>query len=157
MLKIGLESGSQHVLDRLEKGVPLHLASRVLNNLHAAGILTYVYLLFGTPAEDETAAHETLDYVVAHAAEIDYLNLSIFNLPLQSPDAQGLPLRCFYEGDLALYHDFKHPAGWHRERVRRFLDKRLKRHPMIQAIIRRDPPVFTSNHAPFWGGDPGGF
>lgn len=150
MLKLGLESGDQAVLDRLQKGVALTTAARVLDNLRRAGIATYVYLLFGTPAEDEAAALRTLDFVVAHAAAISFLNLAIFNLPLASPDAADLTVRDFYPGDLAFYGDFVHPRGWDRSKVRRFLDRRFKRHPAIQPILRRDPPIFTSNHAPFF-------
>jgi radical SAM superfamily enzyme YgiQ (UPF0313 family) len=56
MLKLGLESGDQGVLDGLHKGVALADAVTVLKNLRAAGIATYLYLLFGTPVETEQAA-----------------------------------------------------------------------------------------------------
>ncbi|MBI5551525.1 MAG: radical SAM protein [Desulfobacterales bacterium] len=150
MLKIGLESGNQAVLDRLDKGVRLEMASRVLANLRRAGIAAYVYLLFGTPAEDQAAARDTLAFVAEHAAAIDFLNLAIFNLPLGSPDAAGLALRDFYDGDLALYRDFEHPSGWDRAKARRFVERVFKKHPLVQPIVRRDPPLFTSNHAAFF-------
>ncbi len=150
MLKIGLESGSQQVLNRLEKGVSLDMASRVLHNLKQVGISTYVYLLFGTPAENEITARKTLAFTADHCRVIDFLNLAIFNLPLNSPDAADLQLKDFYEGDLALYRDFKHPSGWDRWEVRNFLSKSFRKHPAIQPILRRDPPIFTSNHAPFF-------
>lgn len=150
MLKIGLESGSQAVLDRLQKGVQLQVAARVLDNLHRAGIATYVYLLFGTPAEDDAAARKTLDFAVDHHSRIGFLNVAIFNLPLGSPEAGDLDSRDFYEGDLALYRDFSHPAGWDRAVVRRFVERTFKKHPAIQPIIQRDPPIFTSNHAAFF-------
>ena len=150
MLKLGLESGSQRVLDRLEKGVRLDMASKVLRNLHRAGIATYVYLLFGTPAEDQVAAGKTLSFVADHHETISFLNLAVFNLPIGSPDAEGLVPRDFYEGDLVLYRDFEHPAGWGRAAVRQFLEKQFKKHPNIQEIVRRDPPAFTSNHAAFF-------
>ncbi len=149
MLKIGLESGSSHVLDALEKGIDLAMAPQVLANLKQAGIATYVYLLFGTPAEDASAALETLHFVSAHAASIDFLNMAIFNLPVAGPQAQDLKLRDFYPGDLALYSDFVHPKGWDRATVRRFVEKKFKKHPRIQPIVRRDPLIFTSNHAAF--------
>ena len=152
MLKLGLESGDQQVLDALNKGIRLETASRILNNLHKAGIGAYVYLLFGTPAEDETAARRTLDFVSAHSRMIGFLNVAVFNLPLHSPDAAGLQTRDFYQGDMALYKDFRHAKGWSRARVRQFLDKQFKRHPAIRPIILRDPPVFTSNHAAFFVG-----
>lgn len=149
MLQLGLESGSREVLERLEKGICLATASRVLHNLRQAGIAAYVYLLFGTPAENEAAARQTLSFVVDHQAAIGFLNVALFNLPLGSPDARELRLHDFYEGDLALYRDFEHPRGWGRSVVRSFLDKAFRRHPAVKAILRRDPPVFTSNHAAF--------
>jgi hypothetical protein len=149
MLKIGLESGDQQVLDALKKGIRLETALKVLHNLHDAGIATYVYLLFGTPAENEAAAEKTLRFTVNHHDCIDFLNLAIFNLPIGSSETEGLKLRPFYNGDLQLYSDFEHPLNWNRPAVRQFVEKRFKKHPAIQPIIRRDPPIFTSNHAAF--------
>jgi hypothetical protein len=63
--------------------------------------------------------------------------------------------KSFYEGDLSLYTGFDHPKGWSRPLIRQFLDKEFKRHPAIAPILRRDPPVFTSNHAPFFVMDKG--
>ena len=150
MLKIGLESGDQKVLDTLDKGIRLEMASRVLRKLKQAGIATNVYLLFGTPAEDKAAAQKTLAYTAEHHECIDFLNLAIFNLPLGGPEARVLMLRDFYPGDLALYGDFEHPRGWNRSAVRQFVEKLFKKHPAIQPIIRRDPLIFTSNHAAFF-------
>ena len=154
MLKIGLETGDPKVLETMHKGTDPGTASQVLNNLARAGIATYVYLLFGTPAEDEASAEKTLSYIVDHAQSIDFLNLAIFNLPVADRQAGDLKLRDFYPGDLALYSDFIHPKGWNRANVRRFLEKRFKKHPRIQPIIRRDPPIFTSNHAAFFKSNP---
>ena len=53
MLQLGLESGSDRVLAEMNKGITSAEASRALRCLHAAGIATYVYLLFGTPWETE--------------------------------------------------------------------------------------------------------
>jgi len=150
MLKLGLESGEQSVLNTLEKGTDLAAAAKILTNLKQAGIATYVYLLFGTPAENEQAAHETMAFTARHSDGIGFLNLAVFNLPLNSPAADAIKTRDFYDGDLSFYQDFKHPHGWDRARVRGFLEKRFKRHPRIAPIVRRDPPVFTSNHAPFF-------
>lgn len=148
MMKLGLESGDQEVLNKEQKGVKLETASKALHALKAAGITTYVYLLFGTPAETLGAARKTLDFTVKHGDQIDFLNLAIFNLPIYGPDAVGLQTDLLYAGDLSLYTGFVHPTGWHRALVRQFLDKEFKRHPVIASILRRDPPLFTSNHAP---------
>lgn len=150
MLKLGLESGDQAVLDKLQKGIDLGMASQVLLNLHKAGIATYVYLLFGTPAETVVEARKTLSLVAQHAAAITYLNLAIFNMPLCGEQAGAYGTEQFYEGDLSLYTGFRHPAGWDRKLVRQFLDNEFKRHSTVAAILKHDPPLFTSNHAAFF-------
>ena len=150
MLKLGLESGDQQILDEMEKGIDLRLASTALKTMKKAGIATYVYLLFGTPAENLERARRTLDFTVRHAEDMDFLNLAIFNMPAYGPDAGRFETHPFYEGDLSLYRTYAHPAGWDRPLVRQFLDKEFKRHPAIGRILRRDPPIFTSNHAPFF-------
>lgn len=150
MLKLGLESGDQGVLDGMDKGINLIMVAKALTNLEKAGITTYVYLLFGTPTESLTEARRTLDFTVQHSSAITFLNLAIFNMPLTSPDAAELSISNFYEGDLSLYTDFNHPRGWQRQEIRRFLDREFKRHPAIAPILRRDPPFFSSNHAAFF-------
>jgi len=150
MLNLGLESGDQAVLDSLQKGIDLEEASSVLKNLKKAGIATYVYLLFGTPPEGLMEARKTFEFVVKHHDSIGFLNLAIFNMPIEAPEVRKMETKFFYEGDLSLYTSFDHPKGWNRLLIRQFLDKEFKRHPAIAPILRRDPPVFTSNHAPFF-------
>ncbi|MBN2297113.1 MAG: radical SAM protein [Deltaproteobacteria bacterium] len=150
MLKLGLESGDQRVLDELGKGISLEVAASALKTLRNAGIATYVYLLFGTPTEDEGSARKTLDFTVKHSESVDFLNLSIFNLPREDTREKALETFDFSKGDLSLYQGFIHPRAWNRNNVRQFLDKEFKRHSAIAPIVRNDPPVFTSNHAPFF-------
>jgi hypothetical protein len=150
MLKLGLESGDPAVLDALCKGVDLTTASAVLRNLKASGIATYIYLLFGTPAETRDAAHRTLAFTAEHADRIGFLNLAIFNLPACGHGTEMFETGEFYTGDLTLYRPFSHPKGWNRGEVRRFLEREFKRHPAVAPILRRDPSLFTSNHAPFF-------
>jgi radical SAM superfamily enzyme YgiQ (UPF0313 family) len=85
MLKLGLESGDQAVLDDLQKGIHLEEASSALKNLKKAGIATYLYLLFGTPPEGQAEARRTREFVVKHHDEIGFLNLAIFNIPIYGP------------------------------------------------------------------------
>jgi len=149
MLKLGLESGSQQVLDQMNKGISLNRAAQILLNLKKAGIATYIYLLFGTPAETEKEARMTMDFVSTHHRSITFLNLAIFNMPVCAPEAYDLRNR-FSDDDLSLYCDFKHPRGWDRKSVRTFLQHCFRKLPQINIIIQRDPPSFTSNHAPFF-------
>jgi radical SAM superfamily enzyme YgiQ (UPF0313 family) len=150
MLKLGLESGDQAVLDAMQKGINLAEASSALRNLKKAGIAVYAYLLFGTPPEGLIEARRTLAFIAEHQDCIAFLNLALFNMPIHGPEVPHLETKTFYEGDLSLYTSFEHPKGWSRQWIRQFLDKEFKRHPAIAPILRRDPPVFTSNHAPFF-------
>lgn len=150
MLKLGLESGDQGVLDNMQKGIDLETASAALKTLKKAGIAAYVYLIFGTPAETVVEARKTLEFIARHHDCIDFLNLAIFNMPICSAGTSGLETRKFYEGDLSLYTDFLHPQRWGRKEVRSFLENEFKRHPAVMSILKKDAPVFTSNHAPFF-------
>jgi hypothetical protein len=150
MLKLGIESGDQHVLNMLNKGIDINLAAKALEALKSSGIATYVYLLFGTPEENHGSALKTLDFVRKNAASIDFINAAIFNLPAACSYEPGIIMRDFYEGDLSLYRDFAHPSGWDRKKARMFIDREFKRDASVSEILRKTPKVFTSNHAPFF-------
>ncbi|MBN1626611.1 MAG: radical SAM protein [Deltaproteobacteria bacterium] len=150
LLKIGIESGNQNVLDQLQKGIDLETASIALKNIKKAGIGTFLYFLFGTPPEGHSEAMQTLDFVKRHHGEIDFMNLSVFNMPVNGPDAKKYDTSQFYEGDLSFYSNFRHPKSWNRDKVRAFLEYDFKKDPVIRAIVKRTPPFFTSNHAAFY-------
>jgi hypothetical protein len=150
MLKLGVESGSQEVLDKLRKGIVLETVVRILKAMKSAGIGTYVYLLFGTPPEDQEKARRTMVFTARYAEYIDFLNVAIFNMPVCSREAEAYGTSPFYEGDLSLYTDFAHPLGWERNLVRSFVEKEFNRYCGISSILRREPVLFTSNHAPFF-------
>ncbi len=154
MLQLGLESGSQEVLDRLGKGTRVDEAATILGILKRAGIMTYVYVMLGTPGETEADATLTLRFLERHADEIDYLNLALMNLPRESglladPERCGIRASSLHAGSgpLGLYRTFEPATGWGRGAARRFLQRRLLGSPSIRKIVGRTPPYFTSNHA----------
>jgi hypothetical protein len=150
LLEIGVESGDSAVLESINKGITIEHVERVLRNLKRCGIATYVYLLFGTPEEDYSAARKTHEFTINNSQYIDFLNISIFNMPVRSDDACKHRTTGFYNGDLSLYTDFEQKKNWGRKEVRIFLDTEFKRNKAISRIIQRKPPSFTSNHAPLF-------
>jgi radical SAM superfamily enzyme YgiQ (UPF0313 family) len=157
LLQLGLESGSQEVLDRLGKGTRLQDISAILHKLRRAGIAAYVYILLGTPGETLHDAEATLAFLEEHAGTIGYLNLAIMNLPRDSdmigdPGEFGIGSSDLLSerAPLGLYRSFQPQAGWDRAAARRFLQQRLLGSPAIRAIVNRTPPLFTSNHAFFF-------
>ncbi|MBN1697287.1 MAG: radical SAM protein [Spirochaetales bacterium] len=150
MLKLGIESGEQGVIDRMDKGFRIERASRVLENLKAVGIAVYAYFLFGTPGETIDDARRTLDFCMRHRRELDWMHVSIFNMPLCGGGHRMFEKHNNYEGDLSLYADFIHPSGWERNLIRRFLDREFGKNPSIAGILGATPPFFDSNHAPLF-------
>lgn len=150
MLKLGLESGDQDVLNAMKKGILLEDASIILENLYLSGIKTFVYILFGTPEEDRDAALRTRDYIIKHHKYITYLNLAIFNLPINSEISSRLELYNLSESDLGLYAGFKHPKGWNKPEIRKFISKEFESVQEIRNIIKRTPPNFNANHGTFF-------
>jgi hypothetical protein len=160
MLQLGLESGSQQVLDRLGKGTTLASIERILENLARAKIATFVYIMLGTPGETEADAELTLNFLEKHANKIGFLNLAIMNMPrssglLDNPDVYGISSTEAITEDnpLGLYQRFHTDNNWTRASARRFLNKRLLGSAKIRAITKRTPPLFTSNHAVFFAED----
>jgi len=144
MLQLGIESGDDRVLEHMNKGFNSDLSSQILQSLRRAGIATYVYLLFGTPWEDEEAALRTLSFVEKNSGAITFINPALFHMPREETIHEPE----FMENDLSLYLEFEHEKGWDRRKVRHFMDRIFKRNPAVSRILGRTPSRFTSNHAP---------
>lgn len=61
--KLGLESGSQRILDLMRKRITVEQAEKALINLAYAGIKTTTFWLFGHPGETEKDFRLTLDFI----------------------------------------------------------------------------------------------
>lgn len=84
-LMFGFESGSQRVLDLVEKGTRLDEAQRVIRAAHEAGISVTLYTMVGLPTETREEADETRAFIVRNAAWIGEISLQVFNLDMVSP------------------------------------------------------------------------
>ena len=57
-----------------------------------------------------------MKFTTEHAPYIDFLNVAIFNLPVNSEEGRGLETGEFYEGDLSLYRGLQNiRKGWGRK------------------------------------------
>lgn len=151
MLQLGLESGSEAVLRRLNKGITLPLAEAVLQGLFEAGIAVYLYVMFGIPGETEADAEQTMAFVARNAHRITFINTALLNLPQASPPEEDLcPLPFPVENDLTLYSNFRDQSGMDRRAARIFLERRFSRQPEVAELLRRTPAVLGANHAPLF-------
>ncbi len=133
MLQLGVEGGDADVLARYAKGFDPGEALELTRAAAAAGIRTYLYLLFGLPAERPESREATRRMVAENADAIDFLNLSLFNLP--------------HTGALAA-EARAHGVGGRdvRSEARRFLDRRFRPDPAIRPILQRTPRWFRAAH-----------
>lgn len=156
LLQLGLESGSQRVLDGMAKGTKLDEVAQILENLRRAGIASYVYVMTGIPGETAEDAALTRSFLLEHAEKIGFLNLALMNLPRDSSlleeaanYAISAPELLADDAPLGLYRAFDSCTNWGRDEARRFLTN-LKREAPIRDILQRTPPWLTSNHAFFF-------
>ncbi|MDZ4186439.1 MAG: radical SAM protein [Desulfuromonadales bacterium] len=156
LLQLGLESGSQAVLEQMDKGTKLTEAAQILESLRVAGIASYVYVMTGIPGETAADAALTRRFLLDHAEKIGFLNLALMNLPRDASLLEQAGDYAIASADLldsttplGLYRSFSSSTDWGRNEARRFLAE-LKREPAIRAILQRTPPWLTSNHAFFF-------
>jgi len=62
-LKFGVESGSNVVLRRLDKGVTADQVARVVKDAYSAGIKTYVNFIVGSPHEQRSDVEDTVQWI----------------------------------------------------------------------------------------------
>ena len=153
MLQLGVESGSRRLLDTYKKGIDPAVSARVLSEAAAAGIRTYAYLLMGLPGETEEHRRATLKLLERHGEEVDFLNLSLFNLPrscslVEHREAFGIEIEEFPgdDGALRLYYPFTVENGSPRREARRFLKETFWPHPTVHAIQLRTPRWLRAAH-----------
>ena len=76
----GVESGSQRMLKRMNKGTNISTISKVLSQAKKAGIVNTVYLMFGFPGETEDDFYTTLNFLEENNKNIDLVSTSTFGL-----------------------------------------------------------------------------
>lgn len=77
-LFMGLESYNQDSLDLMNKGIQKKNILPILQNLHHAGIITHISILFGFPGDTKTAAEETFQFITDNNVYIDILEVNRF-------------------------------------------------------------------------------
>ena len=76
----GIESGSQRVLDFMDKGTNIKDVKEVLSVSRNVGIKNIAYIMFGFPTESKEEFIQTLDFLEENINNIDLVAPSIFGL-----------------------------------------------------------------------------
>ncbi len=152
-LMFGFESGSQRVLDLIEKGTRLDEAERVIRAAHEAGISATLYTMVGLPTETWEEAEATRDFILRNAPWIGEVSLQVFNLDMVSPmyreparfgiarvldDPRDGPVR----EDLARYLRHESASGMTADQVRAAFDMILSAATQALPALRGDNFLF---------------
>ena len=87
-VQIGIESGNQGQLDRMNKRATVPQGASALANCHRTGITTLISLILGFPGETEATLRDTLDFVRETGPDFAYLApfmTRIESVPVLSP------------------------------------------------------------------------
>jgi radical SAM superfamily enzyme YgiQ (UPF0313 family) len=137
-LRIGAESGSQRILDLMQKDVTLDQIRRAAALLAKHRIQTMLNFMAGIPGETWDDVLKTLDFIDEMTAVSPFINVA--SLALYAP-WPGSPL-----SDVAAAQGFKAPTtldGWSRLWAQRmplapYMDRRIKFIGFYRTLIRRD-------------------
>jgi radical SAM superfamily enzyme YgiQ (UPF0313 family) len=129
--KLGIESGSQEVLDLMDKRITVEQSEAALASLAYAGIKTTTFWLFGFPGETEQDFRETLDFIEKCKDNIYEADCNAYNYYLTGQVNSGEWLR--NNKGVLLY------PGWAREMLLTqtwILDSEPSREVVYQRINR---------------------
>lgn len=155
MLQLGIEGGNDALLQRFNKGIHPNISAQVLQQAAAAGIRTYVYLLFGLPGETEQEREDTRRLIRNNIHSVDFLNLSIFNLPKHCELTERaaefqMVIDDYVEPQKAieLYRPFTEPQMdiSPRAAARAFISNRFTNDDAIRQAYLRTPKWFRAAH-----------
>jgi radical SAM superfamily enzyme YgiQ (UPF0313 family) len=106
LVSVGVESGSQEMLDRMGKGIQIEQIRKAFSVLKEAGITTLAYYLFGLPWETKQTAEETISFSLE--LDSDYANFFV-SAPLPGTRFYDYALqqKLFEEGDGDVFTGFR--------------------------------------------------
>jgi len=80
MIMWGIESGSDRILQLIDKGTTTEGISKVLYDSHSVGIKNVAYMIFGFPTETYDEFKQTINFLTKEKENIDLVSTSIFGL-----------------------------------------------------------------------------
>jgi len=81
----GVESGSQRILDLMDKGTRVEDMEQVLRDAHAEGIANHVYVMAGFPTETRAEFIDTLRFLTRNREVLYSIHRGVFALEPGSP------------------------------------------------------------------------
>jgi len=142
----GVESGSQKVLDLMNKGYKVNVIEKNIRRAHKAGIEALAAILVGFPGETEDTFQETLDFLKRNHRYLDAIS-SLYGLDLRvgshiQREPTDYSIAELEDSDMYWEtKDGKNTPGWRLELLRRVIE---------QADTLRIPLQFDESHFYFY-------
>ncbi|MCG2740131.1 MAG: radical SAM protein [Syntrophaceae bacterium] len=127
-LAFGVESASQHVLDRMKKGVSVETLTRVLKDSAQAGIWVHTYWILGAPAETREDLLQTIDFFLGN------------HRPINSYRFYPHRPRSAVESDHADFADYVSKGSANRVETSEYFSAHASFFNAILKVLRRRPP-----------------
>jgi tRNA A37 methylthiotransferase MiaB len=89
-VSFGLESGSQRLLDLMNKGCTVERNSQFIQEAHAAGLSIRCTMFKGYPGETAADMEQTADFLEAHAEYLDRVRFNEFSVMQGTPIYQAV-------------------------------------------------------------------
>ena len=141
-MTFGLESGSQRLLDAMEKGTDLELSERFVRDAHAAGISVRTTVIQGYPGEQAEDLEATARYLARLGDAIDRVRLNRFNA------LHGTRFDREYAADPSRYPGLEDLVYDHRSGSSRYRYRPAESRPYRRAIARLCDVVHAINRRP---------
>lgn len=110
-IKYGIESGSQRILDRMNKKISISDIETSLRTTVQYGIRTKCFLMFGYPGDCIETAQETISFLKRNKEYIGRVNLFSFSPVPNSPIYKSGECKDFSWEDYRIYHQLQHWWG----------------------------------------------
>ena len=101
-ISFGLESGSQRLLDAMNKGTSVRANSRFIQDAYAAGLSVRCTMFKGFPGETAQDMEETARFLEKHAEQLDRVRFNEFNLLQETPIYKEMAHRHDSNGGFAI-------------------------------------------------------
>jgi anaerobic magnesium-protoporphyrin IX monomethyl ester cyclase len=121
----GVESGSQRVLDLMEKGTNVAEVEQCLAISAEVGIKNHVFIICGFPTETREEFQETIEFLARAKKNIHCVHKTIFGLEPGTPvfdDPEKFGVTKLWVKPSGFIYDFECSTGMNREQARKALD-----------------------------------
>lgn len=128
VIRFGVETGSQRLLDKMNKRYRLEEMERILRDSHEVGIWNAIYLLVGLPEENQNDIDQTIEFIQRNQEHIHGAAINIYFLLRGTdiylhPDRYGIQMLNPNDQDIG----FDELSGLKWEQKKRFVIDSVKK------------------------------